>query len=217
MNGEYGHGAELPRSKKRENERFAGPRGRCCARRRPGRIPRRDDRAADSRGLAGGGDPRRAPRRGSAVRGNPKGVWQAPPGSRRWIGAYGARRAYAAWGALFGSGVATIVPHSAYLVLLAAEFVSGPKAGALAGAAFGLTRGLVAVVLARSRGPSAQIADVLPRAQALAARREPGRGGPWRPGPAGSDRPVSRYGGRGRRREAVLTSSASGHSPASGR
>jgi len=55
-------------------------------------------------------------------------------------------------------------------VLLAAELVSGPKAGALAGAGFGLTRGLMAVVLARSAGPSAEIAEVLPRVQALAAR-----------------------------------------------
>jgi hypothetical protein len=72
--------------------------------------------------------------------------------------------AYAAWGALLGSGVATLVPHSAYLVLLAAELVSGPTAGGLAGTAFGLTRGLMAVALARSRGPSAEIADVLPQA-----------------------------------------------------
>ncbi len=72
--------------------------------------------------------------------------------------------------ALLGSGVATVVPHSAYLVLLAAALVSGRKTGALADAAFGFTRGLVAVVLARSRGPSAEIADVLARVQALAAR-----------------------------------------------
>src|SRR6266704_3567968 len=71
---------------------------------------------------------------------------------------------------VIGQPVATVVPHSAYLVLLAAELVSGPKAGALAGASFGLTRGLAAVALARSRGPSAEIADVLPRARALAAR-----------------------------------------------
>lgn len=107
---------------------------------------------------------------GSALRGNPTGYGRRRQVPQRWIRAYGGRRAYAAWGALLGSGVATVVPHSAYLVLLAAEFVSGPKAGALAGAAFGFTRGLAAVVLARSRGPSAEIADVLPRVQALAAR-----------------------------------------------
>jgi hypothetical protein len=55
-------------------------------------------------------------------------------------------------------------------MLLAAELVSGPKAGALAGAAFGLTRGLMAVVLARSRGQSPKISEVLPKARALAAR-----------------------------------------------
>jgi len=101
------------------------------------------------------------------VWGNPTGYGRRRQVPRRWIRAYGARRPYAAWGALLGSGVATVVPHSAYLVLLAAELVSGPKTGALAGAAF---RGLVAVVLARSRGPSAEIADVLARVQALAAR-----------------------------------------------
>jgi hypothetical protein len=107
---------------------------------------------------------------GSAVRANPTGYGRRRQVPRRWIRAYGAPRAYAAWGALLGSGVATVVPHSAYLVLLAAEVVSGPRAGALAGAAFGLTRGLAAVVLALSRRPSAEIADVLPRARALAAR-----------------------------------------------
>jgi hypothetical protein len=107
---------------------------------------------------------------GSATRGNPTGYGRRRQVPQHWIRTYGGPRAYAAWGALLGSGVATIVPHSAYLVLLAAELVSGPKAGALAGAAFGFTRGLAAVALARSRGPSAEIADVLPRVQTLAAR-----------------------------------------------
>ncbi len=107
---------------------------------------------------------------GFAVRANQTGYGRHRQVPRSWIQAYGALRAYAAWGALLGSGVATVIPHSAYLVLLAAELVSGPKAGALAGASFGLTRGLAAVALARRRGPSAEIADVLPRARALAAR-----------------------------------------------
>jgi hypothetical protein len=108
-------------------------------------------------------DPCDAPRNRIRRAGKSKTVWQRRQVPRGWIRAYGAPRAYAVWGALLGSGVATIVPHSAYLVLLAAELVSGPKAGALAGAAFGLTRGLMAAALARSRGPSAEIADVLPR------------------------------------------------------
>ncbi len=105
----------------------------------------------------------------SAARGNRRGYGRRRQVPRGWIGKYGARRAYAAWGALLGSGVATLVQHSAYLVLLATELVSGPTAGALAGAAFGLTRGMAAAVLARSRGPASEIADVLPRARAFAA------------------------------------------------
>lgn len=107
---------------------------------------------------------------GSAVRRNPAGYGTRRQVPQRWIRVYGAAKAYAAWGALLGSGIATTVPHSAYLLLLTAELVSGPKAAALAGAAFGFTRGLVAVILARNRGSSPEIADVLPRVQALAAR-----------------------------------------------
>ena len=77
----------------------------------------------------------------SAARGNRRGYGRRRQVPRGWIGKYGARRAYAAWSALLGSGVATIDPHSAYLVLLAAELVSGrrrersraPRSGSPAG------------------------------------------------------------------------------------
>jgi hypothetical protein len=105
-----------------------------------------------------------------AVRVNPRGYGWRRQVPQHWIRARGAAKAYAAWGVLLGAGVVTVVPHSAYLVLLAAELVSGPAAGTLAGAVFGFTRGLTAVVLAQGREPSEEIANVLSRVQRLAAR-----------------------------------------------
>jgi hypothetical protein len=61
---------------------------------------------------------------------------------RRWS----TRETYAvafAWGALLGSGFATLVPYPAYFFLPALELLVGIQAAAVAGAAFGLGRELV--------------------------------------------------------------------------
>lgn len=75
------------------------------------------------------------------------GLRRVPPqlGRRRQVPRGWARRLppgrlYALWGAMLGSGVVTLIPHSAFLVLLSAELTAGPIVGGLAGAAYGMAR-----------------------------------------------------------------------------
>jgi hypothetical protein len=77
---------------------------------------------------------------------------------------------YAAWGAELGSGLSTLIPYSAFLLLIAFELLSGPLLGAIAGAAFGAARQGAAVLAARRRGSPGEIMGLLPRL-ALRARR----------------------------------------------
>ena len=50
---------------------------------------------------------------------------------------------YLLWGMLLGSGIATLIPYSALLVLLTAQTTSGILVGILAGALFGATRAIM--------------------------------------------------------------------------
>jgi hypothetical protein len=89
---------------------------------------------------------------------------------KHWPGTFGPAPGYAGWGALLGVGIATTIPYSAYLVLIAAELASGPAIGAVAGAAFGVTREAIAAVAAwRLSGPK-EITDLLTRFAQPAAR-----------------------------------------------
>lgn len=72
-------------------------------------------------------------------------------------------RAYAVWGAELGSGWSTLIPYSAFLLLLAIELRSGPLLGAAAGAAFGLSRQAPAVLAARIAESPASIMPLLPQ------------------------------------------------------
>ena len=56
------------------------------------------------------------------------------------------RRRYFLWGVLLGSGVATPILSSAFLVLLSAQLTSGILLGALAGFVFGATREAMALL-----------------------------------------------------------------------
>lgn len=51
------------------------------------------------------------------------------------------------WGVLLGSGMATVIPHSIFIVVLAIQLSSGPAFAALTGLIFGLIRGLCSVFL----------------------------------------------------------------------
>lgn len=53
---------------------------------------------------------------------------------------------YGAWGALLGTGLATVIPHSGYLILLGVEINATVPQAAAAGALCGLTRGFVAIL-----------------------------------------------------------------------
>jgi hypothetical protein len=69
------------------------------------------------------------------------------------------------WGMLLGSGVATLIPYSALLVLLAAQMTSGLLMSALSGMLFGATRAVVMLlplVMARGWVATNQLPFLLP-------------------------------------------------------
>lgn len=82
---------------------------------------------------------------------------------RGLLGRWSAGPTYAVWGALLGLGVATVIPYSAYLVLMSGELVAGPVLAALVGAVFGLTREAVTLVPLAVGAAPAEISGTLPR------------------------------------------------------
>src|SRR5579884_8865 len=75
---------------------------------------------------------------------------------------------YALWGAELGSGLSTLIPYSAFVLVLAVELLSGPLLGAAAGLSFGVARQGIAVIAATRITSPAQIAALLPRFAAQA-------------------------------------------------
>jgi hypothetical protein len=57
-----------------------------------------------------------------------------------WARSMAPPRRYLLWGAMLGSGVATLIPYSVFLVMLAAQSTAGIATATLAGAVFGLFR-----------------------------------------------------------------------------
>ncbi len=53
---------------------------------------------------------------------------------------------YFLWGMLLGSGVATIIPYSAFLLILVTQLTSGVVLGSASGAIFGSTRAITALL-----------------------------------------------------------------------
>lgn len=82
---------------------------------------------------------------------------------RHWTRTMTAGRLYFLWGVLLGSGLATLIPHSAFLVLAAAEFTSGPLLGAGMGLVFGGLRESLALVPLLAGLDHVQTAAALPR------------------------------------------------------
>ena len=82
---------------------------------------------------------------------------------RKWTTSMPAQRRYLVWGLMLGSGLATLIPYPAYLMLPAAELTAGPLVAAIAGGLYGLARELPALaVLVRPSGPE-QTMELLPR------------------------------------------------------
>jgi hypothetical protein len=65
---------------------------------------------------------------------------------RKWANTMAAELCYFLWGMLLGSGVATVIPSSAFLVILVTQFSSGVVLGCISGLLFGGTRGVVALL-----------------------------------------------------------------------
>ena len=65
---------------------------------------------------------------------------------RRWTPGTPSSRVYLVWGAMLGSGVATPIFHTAFIVLLAAQLTGGVALGLVSGALFGATRQATALL-----------------------------------------------------------------------
>jgi hypothetical protein len=65
---------------------------------------------------------------------------------RRWAPETPPARVYLVWGAMLGSGVATPIFHTAFLVLLAAQLTGGVALGLVSGALFGAARQATALL-----------------------------------------------------------------------
>ncbi len=65
---------------------------------------------------------------------------------RTWIHTMPPGLCYLLWGMLLGSGIATVIPYSAFLILLTTQLTSGVILGCLSGALFGSVRQLVALL-----------------------------------------------------------------------
>src|SRR5215204_1793697 len=65
---------------------------------------------------------------------------------RRWAPGTPPGRVYLVWGAMLGSGVATPIFHTAFLVLLAAQLTGGVALGLISGVLFGAARQATALL-----------------------------------------------------------------------
>jgi hypothetical protein len=80
-----------------------------------------------------------------AVRRRPMKLGRPCQVPKEWSGTLPARRLYAAWGLMLGSGVMTLIPYSAHLVLLAGQLFAGPLFGTISGAVYGAARESIAL------------------------------------------------------------------------
>lgn len=97
-------------------------------------------------------------------RGRPKlGLQRQVP--RQWARVLSPDLCYFVWGVLLGSGVATLIPYSAFLVVLATQFTAGTTLGIVSGVAYGAVRGAVPLIplfVARFRSDPGQVSCLLP-------------------------------------------------------
>jgi hypothetical protein len=87
---------------------------------------------------------------------------------RAWNKTMPPRRRYFLWGAMLGSGWATLIPYSAYLLLAGTQLTAGVVFGALSGAVFGATRQGLAPMFSLLRTDHEAVMDLLPDLRATA-------------------------------------------------
>src|SRR5215216_5151191 len=83
---------------------------------------------------------------GLALRRPPPKLGRQRQVPRRWAPGTPPARVYLVWGAMLGSGVATPIFHTAFLLLLAAQLTSGVAVGLVSGALFGAARQATALL-----------------------------------------------------------------------
>lgn len=107
------------------------------------------------------------------IRTHPRGIGRKRQVPRKWAQRMGATQLYLMWGALLGSGVATVIVHPSFLVLAAGQMAVAPPVAAAAGAVFGFVRqAMVIVPLAQHLDPEETMA-LLPRLRRAAAVLDP--------------------------------------------
>jgi hypothetical protein len=89
---------------------------------------------------------------------------------RAWARTMPLGRLYLLWGALLGSGIATVIPHSAFLVLAVGELAAGPVVASIAGAIFGAAREGSVMIAVASRWDPSRTTSALQRYHTVAAR-----------------------------------------------
>jgi hypothetical protein len=80
---------------------------------------------------------------------------------RRWAPGTPPSRVYLVWGAMLGSGVATPIFHTAFIVLVAAQLTSGVALGLVSGALFGAARQATALLPLLGRLDPGRTMDLL--------------------------------------------------------
>ena len=83
---------------------------------------------------------------GLALRRSPPKLGRQRQVPRRWAPGTPPARVYLVWGAMLGSGVATPIFHTAFLVLLVAQLTGGVALGLISGALFGAARQMTALL-----------------------------------------------------------------------
>jgi hypothetical protein len=89
---------------------------------------------------------------------------------RRWAPGTPSSRVYLVWGAMLGSGVATPIFHTAFLVLLAAQLTGGVILGLASGALFGAARQATALLPLLARLDLGRTMDLLETLRPVARR-----------------------------------------------
>jgi hypothetical protein len=89
---------------------------------------------------------------------------------RRWAPGTSPARVYLVWGAMLGSGVATPIFHTAFLVLLAAQLTCGVALGLVSGALFGAARQATALLPLLGRLDPGRTMDLLETLRPVARR-----------------------------------------------
>lgn len=73
------------------------------------------------------------------------------------------------WGLLLGSGLATVIPQSSLILLIAVEVSAGPAFAAMLGALYGVARVSMHLILALKAPPPERAMTIVPRLQVPAA------------------------------------------------